>query len=204
MNGMATRLGQLGLNGPWPRSDKIRLVTRIDNGFSFPRISPSSHNKLASPQRRLKPRTPLHRAPQYRLEPQRLLAFQHGLELRNTIRSTPPQANPPTAYRAPRRWQQRQHNTDPSNNFSVRARRLHCGRRKKLHEPPFLNLTSSKPTSTSTSAMPIMARVISAVIAPLARSRETLMDDAVGGYRGRRACEARINTAMGWFSCYSE
>ena len=27
---------------------------------------------------------------------------------------------------------------------------------------------------------------------------------AVGGYRGRRACEARINTAMGWLSCYSE
>ena len=27
---------------------------------------------------------------------------------------------------------------------------------------------------------------------------------AVGGYRGRRACEARIDTAMGWLSCYSE
>ena len=27
---------------------------------------------------------------------------------------------------------------------------------------------------------------------------------AVGGYRGRRASEARINTAMGWLSCYSE
>ena len=27
---------------------------------------------------------------------------------------------------------------------------------------------------------------------------------AAGLYRGRRACEARINTAMGWLSCYSE
>ena len=94
MNGMADSAWP---QGPWPRSHKIRLVTRIDNGSSFPRISPSSYNKLAPPQRRLKPRTPLHRAPQYRLELQRLLALQHGLELRNTIRSTPPQANPPTA-----------------------------------------------------------------------------------------------------------
>ena len=77
-------------------------------------------------------------------------------------------------YRAPRRWQQRQHNTDPSNSFNVRAPRSQDGQRKKLHELPFLNCTNCKPTSTSTSAMPIVARLISAVTTPLARNRETL------------------------------
>ena len=44
-----------------------------------------------------------------------------------------------TRYRAPRRWQQRQHSTHPSRSFKVRDLRPHCGQRKKLHEPPFAN-----------------------------------------------------------------
>jgi hypothetical protein len=80
-----------------------------------------------------------------------------------------------TRYRAPRRWQQRQHSTHPSNSFSVRARRPQCGQRKKLHELPFLNLTNCRPTSTSTSLMLMQVRVIVAVTTPSARSRETLI-----------------------------
>ena len=158
--------------------------------------------KLASPQRRLKPRTPLHRAPQYRLEPQRLVAFQHGLEASEYDRSRSLKPTRRQRYRAPRRWQQRQHNTDPSNNSASAPAGYSWTRKSSTSRLPKLHQLQA--TSTSTSAMPIMGRVISAVIAPLARSRETLMDDAVGGYRGRRACEARINTAMGWLSCYSE
>jgi hypothetical protein len=79
-------------SGPGPlRPLEIRLLARIDNGFSVPRRSPLSHAELTFAQSRLKPRTALHRAPQSRtLEPQRLLAFQHGFELRNaTLRALP-------------------------------------------------------------------------------------------------------------------
>jgi hypothetical protein len=71
-----------------------------------------------------------------------------------------------TRYRAPQRWQQRQHNTDPSNSFNVRARRPQDGQRKKLHEPPFANFTRSRTTSTPA----IVVRAMSASISPLARS----------------------------------
>ncbi len=67
------RLGQLGLqSGPRPpRRLKIRLITRISNGFSFPRRPPLSHTKLAFAQRRLEPFATLQLAPQMRLKPQR-------------------------------------------------------------------------------------------------------------------------------------
>ena len=95
-----TRLGQLGLqSGPGPpRRLKIRLITRIDNGFSFPQRSHLSRTKLAFAQPRLKPRSPLHRSPQSRrLEPQRLLALQHGAQLRDPMRRTLPDAHRPGA-----------------------------------------------------------------------------------------------------------
>ena len=81
------RLGQLGLqSGPRPpRRLKIRLLAGIDNGFRFPRRSHLSHTKLAFAQPRLKPRSPLHLAPQMRPESQRLRALKHGAKLRNPM-----------------------------------------------------------------------------------------------------------------------
>ena len=76
------------------RSRKVRLITRIRDG-SGP--SPLSNNMLTSPQRRLEPFAPLHRAPQTRLEPQRLLALQHGFKLRNPEPRLLPDALRPAA-----------------------------------------------------------------------------------------------------------
>ena len=104
-----TRLGQLGLqSGPRPpRRLKIRLLTRIDNGFSFPRRSHLSRTKLAFTQPRLKPRSPLHRAPQGRwLEPQWLVALKHGAKLRDPMLRTLPDAHRSARGRIPRRLQQ--------------------------------------------------------------------------------------------------
>ena len=84
----STRLGQLGLqSGPGPpRRLKIRLATRIDNGFSFPRRSHLSRTILAFSQRSLKPQTALHLAPQSRgLEPQRLFTLKHRAKFRNAM-----------------------------------------------------------------------------------------------------------------------
>jgi hypothetical protein len=70
---------------------KIRLVTWIDNCFSFPRRPHLSRTKLSLTQPGLKPLAPLHLAPQSRwLEPQWLVALQYGAKLRDPMRGTLP------------------------------------------------------------------------------------------------------------------
>jgi len=93
------RLKQLRLrSGPGAlRRHEIRLIARIGDGFSFPPTSPPRHTKLAFAQRRLDARSPLHPAPQMRLEPQRLRAFEHGAQLRNAVLGALPDTHRPCA-----------------------------------------------------------------------------------------------------------
>jgi hypothetical protein len=63
--------------------------------------------------------------------------------------------------------------THPSRSHSVRAFRPQDGDRNGLQLPPFRSFCRLNLTSTSTSARHIVVRVISALMVPLARSRET-------------------------------
>jgi hypothetical protein len=100
-------------SGPWPlRSHEIRLIARIADIYGFTRRPPANDTKLRFAQRRLEPRTALHRAPQRRgLEPQWRLALQLRAKPRNATLSTLPAAHwtsfvqQPASAEAPRAQQ---------------------------------------------------------------------------------------------------
>jgi hypothetical protein len=80
------------------------------------------------------------------------------------------------------RWklpQQYEHIGRPSLSLRWRTRLSQRGQRKKLQEPPFGKRRWASLTSrlSSTAPKPIHTLVMSAVILPSARSRETLSDD---------------------------
>src|ERR1700722_1874457 len=77
------------------------------------------------------------------------------------------------------RWklpQQYEHIGRPSLSLRRRTRLSHRGHRKKLQDPPFGKRRCSSRTSrlSSIAPKPIHTLVISTVISPLGRSRETL------------------------------
>jgi hypothetical protein len=102
-----------------------------------------------------------------------LSSFARSFGIRCSARCLTPISS--QRYRNPRLTQQSLHNASPQNNRKTCARRSQDGHRNRLQLPRFGNLRRLKSTSTSTSPKLIEVRVISAVIAPVARNCEALM-----------------------------
>ena len=154
--------------------DRLRLYLRRPLQYIAIPTMALADDKLTPPQRRLEPLAPLHLAPQHRLEPQLHGALQHGAKLRNAILGAASRATPENAVSratavaaTPAQHASFEKLQGPRSSATLRAE-------EKTPRAAVRKLTNCRPTSTSTPAMLIVVRVISGVMQPLARSRETL------------------------------